>query len=296
MFNSLRWARFGQGLSAFLLVASFAAVVASSRPEWSRIVVYLMWNHVAILAATWSAGYSLRRLSLAGKGRASPRPRELFAPWILGAALASGAAAIPVWRSAPDPEGFAVFARGWVVFSFMSLLMWRFVLLSRRDAQSAEVAAPPAAAAPDGWKSTVAIVAIWIVVIGWGLLGVARPSATLLCAAPMPPGLQSLVVLMPLVVFVAMALFSKRSPFASPWLASLADERFGAGSHDRFMVRLKPLLLFSASGFVGAATLAMGCRQAEAAYPGMPVAFLSCSGMGFALAHVIMRRRGIPGI
>jgi hypothetical protein len=63
------------------------------------------------------------------------------------------------------------------------------------------------------------------------------------------------------VFFGFAALFMKRSPFISPWIASLIDEKLGAGSSEAFMVRLQPLLMFSVAGLIGSAAMAKGCWQ-----------------------------------
>jgi hypothetical protein len=109
--------------------------------------------------------------------------------------------------------------------------------------------------------------------------------------------MQPIVLAMPLVLFGIAALFMKRSPFISPWIASLIDERAGAGSSEAFMARLKPLLLFATAGILGAASMAKSCWQdgsglADWTMPG----FLLSGSAAFALVHLILRWRRVPGV
>lgn len=356
--RSLGTARLLMGLSALLLVTSVIAVVLCTRVEWSRSIPYLMWVHVAILLVFGTGVLAARRLHSDSSARVTPRPRELFAPWIVVVALASVAAAAPNWAGTPvgmgkSPDGtkvtsrhwhtsadgtrfyesinrrastqisraeyeelergnFAAFARAWVLFSFISLVMWHFIALRRRD----ELLPVPRASEPDTpvpedrttressstngeprWQSTAAIASIWCLTIVSNMLGFVAPPSDTICSMPMSSEMAILVVAMPLVLFVGMALFTRRSPFLSPWIASLADEKFGIGSYERFMVRLRPLLLFAAAGLLGAAATAVSCWRSGAGNMNWTAPlFLASGSIAFAIAHFVMRFRRVPGI
>jgi hypothetical protein len=345
----LRRARQFVRVSAFLLFVSLFAVIACTRLEWSRVVPYLMWNHVAIIAVAIFGTFSVRGLSKRPPGRASPRPGDLFARPILLLAIVAAMVAIPNWGPSPwdmgqapdgsvathhswheSPDGsryfesfnrgldreiteaqydelnrglYSMFARMWVLFSFIALMMWRFVALSRQDAvaEPDSLASTPVArvrgADSPRWKSTAAIATIWTLAIGANLIGFAQGSSQQLCSTPMPPTMRLIVLVMPLVFFSVAALFMKRSPFISPWIASLIDEKLGAGSSAAFMTRLKPMLLFSAAGLIGSAAMAKDCwqggeGQADLTMPG----FLLSGSLAFALVHLILRLRRVPGV
>ncbi len=88
-----------------------------------------------------------------------------------------------------------------------------------------------------------------------------------------------------------------RSPFMSPWIASLIDERLGAGSSETFVARLKPLLLFSVAGLIGSAGMAKECWQGgEGQMNWTATGFLASGSVAFALAHLILRWRRVPGV
>lgn len=350
--RSLRRARLFMWASACLLLVSLVAVAACARVEWSRVVPYLMWNHVAIIVVCVFGTFAVRRLRSSTGKRVLPRPRELFAPWILGAAIVAAAFAIPSWGPSPwemgkAPDGsaatshhwrasadgsryyesfnrgpereitradyeelerglFSGFARLWVLFSLIALVMWRFVALRWQGELTSEsevsLPAPASRSAASsenahGWKSTAAIAAIWAVAIGSNLLSLAQAPQDVACTAPMPPEMQWVVMLMPLVFFGGAALLAKRSPFISPWIAGLIDEKFGVGTCESFMVRLKPMLLFSVAGLIGAAALASACRQGAAGHVNWTVPGLLVSGsVAFGLMHFVMRWRRVPGV
>ena len=345
----LRRARQFMWISAALLFVSLFAVIACTRHEWSRIVPYLMWNHVAIIAVAAYGTFAVRGLSKRPSGRASPRPGELFARPILIAALVAAIVAVPNWGASPwdmgqAPDGsiatrhnwhassdgsryfesfnrgpdreiteaqyeqlnrgvYSMFARIWVLFSFLALMMWRFAALSRRGAISGPDNRPAATTAPTNatnsprWKSTALIATIWTLAIGANLVGFAEGTRQEVCSMPMPPAMRLIVLGMPLVFFGVAALFMKRSPFISPWIASLIDEKLGMGSSEAFMARLKPLLLFSTAGLIGSAGMAKDCWQGgEGRLDWTMPGFLFSGSVAFALVHLILRWRRVPGV
>ena len=123
---------------------------------------------------------------------------------------------------------FSGFARIWVLFSFFSLVMWRFVALRWKDELSPDWAADLAAPASKSaglpassrtLKSTAAIVAIWMLGIGANLLSFVLGPQDVSCTAAVPPEMQWIVLLVPPIFFCGAAFFTKRSPFISPWIS-----------------------------------------------------------------------------
>ena len=346
-----RRARQFMWVSAALLIVSLFAVIACTRLDWSGVVPYLMWNHVALIAVFIYGTFAVRGLSkrVPTAGRASPRPGELFAKPILLVALFAAIVAVPNWGPSPwdmgqAPDGsvatshswhassdgshyfeslnrgpdreiteaqydelnrglYSMFARVWVLFSFLALMMWRFAALSRKGALSKLENEPTAPVAPASttssarWTSTALIATVWTLAIGANLMGLALGTRQEVCTMPMPPAMRLIVLAMPVVFFGVGALFMKRSPFISPWIASLIDERVGAGTSEAFMARLKPLLLFSTAGIIASAAMAKDCSQggeglADWTMPG----FLFSGSVAFALVHLILRWRRVPGV
>lgn len=359
--KQLRRARRMMGLSAVLLVVSLIAIIASAVPEWAHLVVFLMWNHIAVMIVVGASGWAARRLGAAPAGRVSPRLGELLAPWVLVLALVSAAVAVPSWGPSPwwglgqAPDGSAVtsrqwhasgdryferinrgeareiteaeydrlqqrsfgfFARIWAVLSFGGLVTWRFIALRRRDLLQGDpppVAAPmpvpvprgsttaPGAVTGSDWKSTALIIGLWIAFIALNVLSLTSGPDRLFCSLPtpmpIPPEMRLFMLVMPVLVIGVGSFWTKRSPFMSPWLASLIDQRLGAGGTVAFIARLRPLLLFSVTSFFGAGVLLGACGLGDASpvdwtMPG----FLASTGIALALSHVILRRRGIPGV
>lgn len=141
------------------------------------------------------------------------------------------------------------------------------------------------------------IFGIWVAGVGSNLLGAQQVSMQQMCAGAGAVDPPWFVLLMPPLMFVGWALFAKRPPFYAPWLAALIDERAGAGSFEGFVIRLKPLLLLAAAGLSSALGLALQCRRAGlGGFDAGGAAFMLSAGLAFALAHVVMRWRRLPGI
>jgi hypothetical protein len=209
-----------------------------------------------------------------------------------------------------NQRSFGLFARMWAFFSLGGLMTWRFVALRRRDLLQGDP--PPAAAqvprrsttAPGAvtgadWKSTALIIGLWIAFIGLNVLSLTSGPHRVFCALPLPipPEMRLFMLVMPMLVIGVGAFWTKRSPFMSPWLASVLDQRLGAGGTVAFIARLRPLLLFSVTALFGAGALLGACAQGDGAtvdwtMPG----FLASTGLALAISHVILRRRSIPGV
>lgn len=204
---------------------------------------------------------------------------------------------------------YGMFARIWLLFSFVAMLMWRAVFLRRRDDMAPARFEPSATSvartfdSPEGAHgrtSTIVIAAIWILGVGSNVMAFLHPADQAFCmmTAPIvPEPMNWVILLMPVLMFGGGALFTRHSPFMSPWIIGLIDERTGAGSYARFLTRLKPLLLFSASGFVSAAAVAVGCARVNHLdlQPFGP-AFMVSLGLAFGAAHAIMRLRRVEGV
>ncbi|XHS77855.1 hypothetical protein ACFJGW_19375 [Burkholderiaceae bacterium UC74_6] len=337
-------------ISTGLLAVSLLAVLACLRLEWSHLVPYLMWNHVAVIAVIGYGMFAVRRIPRPPLGRASPRLRELFSRSILITALVAAGVAVPNWvptgfdmgrapdgsaatshswhasaddvryfenfNRGPDQEIsklqydelnrslYSNFARGWVLFSFIAMLTWRFIALRWRDVSSTVPSGPvatlsptPSASASAGTRSTVLVAGIWSLGLGLNLLNFWVVPAEHACNMRMPPEMMPIVLAMPLVFFGASALFTKKAPFISPWIASLIDERLGPSRTQAFMVRLKPLLLFSVASLVTAAAAARSCWQAGAGLADWTIpGFFISAGLALALMHLVLRWRGVAGV
>ena len=204
----------------------------------------------------------------------------------------------------------AFFACAWTVVSYAALLQWRFVALAWR-AQRAPSSSlpgddapeqPPAPMAEPSWKSTALIAGLWMLGLVGGLLaGVWQTMGLALCEGKLAPGSLDLMMGLPLVFLPVGALFVKQAPYNSPWLAAWVDELYGGGAYERFITRLKPMLLFGASILVNALALAQGCAGQGGATGGVlhlpfPCLFFASAGVGMMLAYVVMRLRGLPGV
>lgn len=335
--------------SGALLIVSLVAIVACTRRDWSSVVPYLMWNHVAIIVVFGIGALASRRLPPMKANRVSPRLGDLFAPWVLVTALVAATVALPNWVASPwdagkEPDGSAAtsrhwhaspdgqrfyesvnrgpereisqaeyeelqrslysgFARMWVLFSFMSLLMWRFIALRWQseltpagpEPQPVEAQATHDAASARGGIATALIVALWTLAIGTNLLSFVLAPEEQLCPTPLPPEMRLFGLLVPPLFFGGFALFARHSPFLPQWIAGLINQKLGAGASEAFMARLRPLLLFAVGGLIGAVKMVIDCAHAGAGSWGV-AGFLASGSISFALAHFILRRRRVPGV
>lgn len=121
-----------------------------------------------------------------------------------------------------------MFARVWTVFSFIALLMWRFVALrwqaepssSEESSPLAQTGAPPAVVMrPASSKVSVAVAGLWALAIGSSLSGFASPLPSMICSAPIGADKSFwFVLLLPPVMFPA-----------GNWFMRAARAGWGAG-------------------------------------------------------------------
>ncbi len=194
---------------------------------------------------------------------------------------------------------FSVFARFWVGFGLVALFLWNLVIQRLRTSEIAVASIPtsPGAASTHGVTqvSTPLVTAIWCLVLLSTALQFVSPAYPMMCLAPFPP---LLVIFMPFVVFGVGALFAKRSPFFSPWLAQMVDAKYGPRMFETFLQRLKPLLLFGVATLVTAAIAFVRCSAMGAATtrPTTVDMFFFSGGLAFCMMHFIMRYRKVPGV
>jgi hypothetical protein len=318
-------AHFGLAVSWLALAVALVGLGVSMLPGGGRYMGGFMFDHVLVIVNMMAAGWTLRRRRPDAPPFRWPGMRRLFAPWLLvtGVLLAIVAVALPLLlpvdlllpsgahlqlvrhelvphamgRVRDDGDAFSVFARMWVLFSFSGLCTWHVVALREAQARAPAVAAEPVRNAdlgvdPQGrlaFRRRLLIVAIWTLVLGWsaGALFLHPFVDRHLCDAPFPWPLA----LVPAVMFGLSGLFAKRAPYMSPWLSELVDSRYGAGAYARFLVGLKPLLMFAAGAVLAALAALKTCGGAS-----FMAAFFASAGLGFALHHVAMRLRGIEGV
>jgi len=296
-------------------------------PDGGRYMGGFMFDHGLVILNVMFASWTLKRRRAGAPPFRWPGAHRLFAPWLVvtGALLAIAMIALqallpvdlPLPSGAhlqlvahdlvPAPHGagrgqdageaFGMFARMWVLFSFVGLCSWHVVAL--REAPSREPAAPVEAAGhadygvdPQGrlaFRRRLLILAIWTLALAWSVVALSLSPFVErhLCEPPFPWPFA----LLPAVMFGLSGLFAKRAQYMSPWLAELVDSRWGAGAYARFLVGLKPMLLLAACAVLGGLAAMKACGGVSF----MPVFFAS-GGLGFALAHVAMRVRGIEGV
>jgi hypothetical protein len=273
------------------------------------------------------ATFTLRRRRVGAPAFQWPGARRVFAPWLIAAGVVALLAVLALGNLMPvdlllprghhlrlvphglgeatyptegdkEDEAFGVFARVWVGLSFAAMCLWHLIAL--RDAPAVDparvadartgAASPSAPAASPGSQRRL-VFAIWLLMLIWSGVSFSLVDRSPLCRAPFPWP----VALMPIVFFGLGGLFQKRSPFMAPWLAEIIDSRFGAGATERFLVALKPMLLFAASSVVGAISVARACSRGGGDLP-FPALFFAAGGIGFALMHLAMRLRKIEGV
>lgn len=144
-------------------------------------------------------------------------------------------------------------------------------------------------------KSTIAIVILWVyTIVGniWAAFAPEQSNQAQFVSTKFP----LIVQLLPIPFFAVMAFRAPHSPFFNVRIAEFVDSKFGLLAFESFLVRLKPLLLFGVSSLLNAAGEVMHClQQGEPMREGVNVFFLA-GGVGFVLAHIILRSRAVRGV
>jgi len=142
--------------------------------------------------------------------------------------------------------------------------------------------------------STVIIFLTWVLMLATSLLGfhgVMAPAPKLSLA------MMVTILLMPILFFGLMPLWAHYSPFYHPALARFVDARLGDGALAAFLVRLKPLLLFAATGAIQGG---LGLVQAALAHSPSEAyvmsGFFVSGAIGFVLAHKLLYMRKAVGV
>jgi hypothetical protein len=145
-------------------------------------------------------------------------------------------------------------------------------------------------------KSTIAIVLLWTLCLAdaaWGGLTVRADEFTRGTSL----GFGIAVVVMPLFFFPIASARAKRSPFFAPGLASRIDARAGEGATAQFLRRWRPLLMIALAGAVYGLVLGVRlARAGTATQEWWAAGFFLSAAAAFALSHLILRRRGVPGM
>jgi hypothetical protein len=142
--------------------------------------------------------------------------------------------------------------------------------------------------------STLAIATLWTVALlgsAWSSLG-AREYDEARAALSQVPILPQLL---PIPFFAVMAWRAPYSPFFNPGLARLVDARAGAGAFETFLARLRPLLLFGVAAVLGAVLETCSSVARGASLRSEVNVFFLAGGIGFILAHWILRLRKVRG-
>lgn len=139
--------------------------------------------------------------------------------------------------------------------------------------------------------SDLLIILIWtFFLVGAYLQGKEMPY-TQLFPSPLPLQTVAIILVFPFAFFLPAAFLQRHVVFEVPWLRRLVDAKFGQGSHRIFMIRLKPILLFTLGvALVGTTGLISThlTTQAQQAYV-MSGFFLS-GALGLAVAYALSLR------
>lgn len=137
-------------------------------------------------------------------------------------------------------------------------------------------------------KSDILIIVIWLLLIldclSQGLSITSSPMAT----GPAWGDQKYIVWLFPFVFFVPAVFFQRKSALKFKFLSNIVDGRFGAGTLDNFVYRLRPTILFmtaiSTLGISGAVTTFIN-NGPEGAYT--ISGFFISGGLGIFTAYLL---------
>ena len=140
------------------------------------------------------------------------------------------------------------------------------------------------------------IVALWV-------LSLADSARTAVTERPeeftkgMPPWFGLVGVLLPLVFFPLASTWGKSSPLLHPGLSRWIDARAGEGATADFLRRWRPLLMLGVVAAVHALVLGTRLlRAGTATHEWWLVGFMCSCAAAVTLSHVILKRRGVPGV
>ena len=101
------------------------------------------------------------------------------------------------------------------------------------------------------------------------------------------------VLLVPIVLSTLFSFKARGYPFDIPALSARVDSLCGPGAYARFLVDVKPLLLFGVSGMVaGCSQLFLLYQQQNGATP-FHAAFMFSTGISFLIVRIILKKRGL---
>lgn len=145
-------------------------------------------------------------------------------------------------------------------------------------------------------RSTLLIAVLWLLTLGGAISSVSSaPHSDF--PREMPTATTVTILLLPILFFSAGSFWMQHSPFYSPRVARFIDARFGANAFSTFLVRLRPLLMFSAgAGIQGILGLWQAARLGEGSGAYTIHGFFISGGIGFALAHAILYCRKVLGV
>jgi len=145
-----------------------------------------------------------------------------------------------------------------------------------------------------GRKSTILIVALWAGFLADAAWGGWTSEADM---PDVPPWFVVVAIAMLFVIFPLSAVRATASPFQFGPLARWTEARAGTGAYESFLRRLRPTLLIVAGASVAGVAAAARAMSADAPLRDyFPVAFMGGAALSFAAAHVVLKRRGVPGV
>jgi hypothetical protein len=154
---------------------------------------------------------------------------------------------------------------------------------------------PPVTSTLDLMKvSTLSIGVLWVAsLVGavWGGLSSSSDDEVrrMLSHAPL------LLQLAPIPFFAVVGWRAPHSPFFNPAVAEVVDAHAGAAAFETFISRLRPLLMFGVTAILSTTVEAyISVMRGVPLEAGVNVFFLA-GGIGFVLAHWILRARKVRG-
>ena len=101
------------------------------------------------------------------------------------------------------------------------------------------------------------------------------------------------VLLAPIVLSTLFGFKARGYPFDIPALSARVDSLCGPGAYARFLVDVKPLLLFGVSGMVAGFGQLFLLYQQQNGAPPFHAAFMFSTGISFLIVRIILKKRGL---